>query len=164
MMKTERMGTAPQWQLSCKTAADLMTPNPVAIRDAAKIEEAITFLIDRGYSAAPVIDEAGRPVGVISRTDVVVHDREKINAADYYQTADLLEPVTPPAPRTGKGDAKNVRDLMTPAVFWVTPDTPADRVAEQMVALNVHRLFVVDGDGILVGVISVLDLLERIGS
>jgi CBS domain-containing protein len=35
-------------------------------------------------------------------------------------------------------------------------------VAEQMVALNVHRLFVVSRDGILVGVISALDLLRHL--
>ncbi len=50
---------------------------------------------------------------------------------------------------------------MTPAVFSVTPATPLVSVAEEMVQLNVHRLFVVDRDGVLVGVISALDLLRH---
>src|SRR5262245_36269844 len=41
------------------TAADLMVPNPVSIRDSATIGEAIAVLADRGLSAAPVIDAAG---------------------------------------------------------------------------------------------------------
>jgi CBS domain-containing protein len=51
---------------------------------------------------------------------------------------------------------------MTPVVFSVSPKTPAHKVVEQIVDLKVHRLFVVDDDGILVGVISALDILRRL--
>lgn len=47
--------------LTAATAADLMTPNPVSVRDSATIKEAIAMLTDHGFSAAPVIDDAGRP-------------------------------------------------------------------------------------------------------
>jgi CBS domain-containing protein len=142
-------------------AADLMTPSPVSIRDTAPIEEAIAFLTDSGYSAAPVIDEAGRPVGVISRTDIVVHEREKILLPEagplYFESAGLAEPER-------ASDGAEVRDVMTPALFAVPPQTTVEDVAEQMVALNVHRLFVVDWSGVLVGVISALDLLRHLRS
>jgi CBS domain-containing protein len=139
-----------------------MTPNPVSLRDTVSFEEAVAFLTDNGYSAAPVIDQAGRPVGVISRTDIVVYERRKLaappSAFDVYESADLTSAAgEPPAP-----EGARVRDLMTPALFSVAPDTPADDVAEQMVALNVHRLFVVDREGVLVGVISALDLLRHL--
>ena len=123
------------------------------------------FLADTGYSAAPVIDESGRPIGVVSRTDVVVYDRARIASATdvppWYDHADLDEWANP-ASRAPSGPGAVVRaaDLMTPAVFSVGPETPAERVAAQMAALNVHRLFVVDDDGVLVGVISALDLLR----
>jgi len=51
---------------------------------------------------------------------------------------------------------------MTPAVFAVSPDTPVHRVVSDMVGLHVHRLFVVDADGILVGVISTMDVLKHL--
>jgi CBS domain-containing protein len=150
-----------------KTAQDLMTPNPVSIRDSASFAEAVAFLTDTGYSAAPVIDEAGRPVGVISRTDIVVHERERLSfpphVPDYYGRSTLAargaEAAWVPAMSE---DPAQVRDLMTPAVFAVAPDTPADKVARQMVDLNVHRLFVVDRDGVLIGVLSALDLLNHL--
>jgi CBS domain-containing protein len=47
-------------------------------------------------------------------------------------------------------------------VFSVAPDTPAAKVVSEMLALRVHRLFVVDGDGVLVGVISALDVMKRL--
>jgi len=145
-----------------KTAADLMTPNVVSIRDTATLEEAVAFLTDIGFSAAPVIDEAGRPVGVISRTDIVVYDREKLAFPDsgplYFESADLAE-----EPRSvAHADGSRVRDLMNPALFSVPPEATALEVAEQMVALHVHRLFVVDPSGVLIGVVSGLDLLRHL--
>ena len=51
---------------------------------------------------------------------------------------------------------------MTPAVFSVTPQTPASKVVAEMLALHVHRLFVVDNTGVLVGVITALDVLRHL--
>ena len=51
---------------------------------------------------------------------------------------------------------------MTPAVFAVRPETPTEEVISQMLSLMVHRLFVVASDGVLVGVISALDVLRHL--
>jgi predicted transcriptional regulator len=58
--------------------------------------------------------------------------------------------------------AVTVAELMTPAVFSVVTDTPCRRVVEEMLALHVHRLFVVDDGGFLVGVISAMDVLRNL--
>jgi CBS domain-containing protein len=133
------------WPLAGKTARDLMTGNPVSIESTATVPEVLAFLTDTGYSAAPVIDEAGQPIGVVSRTDVVVYERSRTSS-----TAALEE------------KSIRARDIMTPAVFSVAPETPAADVIGQMVDLNVHRLFVVDRPGIIIGVISALDLLRQL--
>lgn len=149
MSPMTNVAAPPRLTLWAETAADLMMPNPMSIRGDATVREAIAALTDHGYSAAPVIDEAGRPLGVLSRADILVHDREAI---DYVVPADDEE---------GPG-ADCVRDIMTPAVFCVSPDAPASRVVREMTELKVHRLFVVDDCGTLVGVISVLDVLRRL--
>jgi CBS domain-containing protein len=51
---------------------------------------------------------------------------------------------------------------MTPVVFSVSPEAPARRVVGDMLGLKVHRLFVVGSDGVLVGVISALDVLRHL--
>src|SRR5262245_19873543 len=56
-------------------ARDMMSANPVSIHRDAGIREALELLTDRGFGAAPVIDEAGRPIGVVSRTDILIHER-----------------------------------------------------------------------------------------
>ena len=166
MSPTTRSEATPLLCLRAETAADLMTPNPVSLREDASLREALALLIDRGYSAAPVIDRAGRPVGVLSRTDVLIHDREcvahPVPTAEYYGA----ELVTDDNEALGEGfqvecvDPTRVRDVMTPAVFAVGPEAPPARVVAEMLALRIHRLFVVDRDGVLVGVISALDVLR----
>ena len=51
---------------------------------------------------------------------------------------------------------------MTPVVFSVRPETPARQVIEEMLHLRVHRLFVIDADGVLVGVIATSDILRHL--
>lgn len=132
------------------TAENLMTPNPVSLRDTATVHEAAALLTDRGIGAAPVIDESGRPVGVLSQADLVAHERQ------------LLEGMIGEAEEHPERDASLVRDLMTPTVFAVAPERPADHVVNEMLGLNVHHLFVVDRDGVLVGVISAMDILRHL--
>jgi len=152
-----------------KTAKDLMTPNPVSIGETATVREAVAMLADKGFSAAPVIDQAGRPVGVLSRADIVVHDREKVEhltpVPEFYDKSEL-KTATGESLEWGfeveSPDPSVVGDLMTPVVFSVSPKTPVPRVIKELVALKVHRLFVVDEAGVLVGVISASDLLRHL--
>ena len=169
MKKTQEKAVKPRIVLTAETAADLMTSNPISIREMATVQEAVTLLTDKGISAAPVIDRAGKPIGVLSRTDLLVHDREKAEylarAPEYYRKEDLaLE--SGEALEEGfqvlAADPALVKDMMTPVVFSVTPDVPAQRVVTDMHELKVHRMFVVDRSGVLVGVISALDVLRHL--
>jgi CBS-domain-containing membrane protein len=126
-------------------AADLMTPNPMSLRALATVPEAIAWLTEKGFSAAPVIDESGRPLGVVSRADILIHERERLRSS--LATAD---------------DRTTVADIMTPAVFSVTPQTPVELVVEQLLTLNVHQLYVVDEHAYLIGVISAHDVLRHL--
>jgi CBS-domain-containing membrane protein len=129
--------------LRAQTAAELMRPDPVSLRDDATMSEALTLFADKGLTVAPVIDKAGKPIGVLSSSDILVHERER--------SAGKL---------AASPDPVRVRDLMTPAIFAVAPDTPAAEVVAGLLTLSVHHLFVVDADGVLVGVISAADILR----
>jgi CBS domain-containing protein len=155
--------------LEAETAADLMTENPVSIPANALVGEAIVLLTERGFSAAPVIDEAGRPIGVVSRTDILIHERESEGQPASCQCQESRAAVARDARRFHhegfqvRGvDRTRVRDIMTPVVLSVTPETPVGWVVHQLLKLNIHRLFVVDDSGILVGVISTVDVLRRL--
>jgi len=151
--------------LNATTAADLMTNNPVSINQKANLKEALALFTEKGFAAAPVIDDAGRAVGVLSSSDILVHDREKV---EYLVPGKETGPVaTANGEYIRRGfqvenvDKTRVADLMTPAVFSVRPNTPASKVIKEMLRLHVHHLFVVDEAGTLVGVISPLDVLRN---
>ncbi len=159
----------PRLMIRGHTAADLMTPNPVSIRYKATVGEATALLTDQGFSAAPVIDEAGRAVGVISRTDLLVHDREsrthvrtEANLQDPFGQPAIWDEPLPEGFSVEEVDPTMVCDVMTPVVFSVLPETPVEQVVEDMLGLRVHQLFVVDRSQVLVGVITSLDLLRRL--
>ena len=128
--------------LLAETARDLMHAGPVSLAATATAAEAAAFLTAKGFGAAVVIDDAGHPLGVVTKTDVLVHARQRRPG---------LEP-----------DDTPVTEFMTPAVFSVRPDTPARSVIEQLLALNVHHLFVSDAAGVIVGVISPVDVLRKL--
>lgn len=142
--------------LQARTAAELMTPDPKSLRRDATVAEAAAFLSTRGFSAAPVIDEAGRPVGVVSRTDLLHRQAQKAVRL-------LGAPLSSGESRFEPGDGTPVRDVMTPGVFCVHSDTPAGKVVEKMLAFDVRRLFVVDDAGVLIGVVSAFDVLRGLG-
>lgn len=164
----KKPNASPSLVLTAATAADLMTQNPVSIGQNASLQEAIVFLTQRKFSAAPVIDEAGRPVGVLSRADILIHDREQVRSApihEYYEKTELTvaaEEAPPAGTPLGKAGETQVHEIMTPVVFSVSPDTAASKVVEDMLALKVHRLFVVDRDGVLIGIISAFDILRHL--
>jgi CBS domain-containing protein len=93
-----------------------VTPSLVSLGEGAAVHEAVALLTHGGIRAAPGIDEARRPVGVLSLADIVVHNREW-----GFQVE-----------RPG---LTCVRDVMTPVVFSIAPDAPARKVVKKMVAL-----------------------------
>jgi CBS domain-containing protein len=123
--------------------ADIMQTNLKAIGAADLVGEAVTALADHHVSGLPVVDDAGRLVGVLSNSDVL----------------QALAEHTDPEERERIFEQTEVRDLMTPRPQTVTPDASVKDAAQRMLYLEVHRLFV-ERDGKLAGVISTTDLVR----
>lgn len=133
--------------LRAQVARDVMSSDPVSLEADANLNDALTLFVDRGFGAAPVIDTAGRAIGVLAKADILT-----------YQHSPLAQAGTAPEVM----DRVRVSDLMSPVVYTVKPETPIWEVLEQIRTLKVHHLFVQDRQGVLLGVISTLDILERI--
>jgi len=146
--------------LDACTAEELMTTNPVSLPQSTTVGDAAAFLAGRGISAAPVIDEAGRPLGVVSRTDLLI--QEEARALRRVEGAHDSSAVIRNSDRGALAEEAVVGDVMTPRVFSVATDTLVEEVVARMLRLGVRRVFVVDEDGILVGVISAVDVLRHL--
>lgn len=124
--------------------AELMRTDVRAITPDATIADAVEMLADAHVSGLPVVDHHGRFVGVLTSTDILEAEAE---AGDAAAREELF---TSP-----------VEELMTRTPRTVAEDTDAREAAQQMLYLDIHRLFVVR-DGELVGVISQSDLVRAI--
>lgn len=145
----------PRLTLQADTAADLMSENPISLPEHASVSDAIALMARRGFSVAPVIDAAGRAVGVVSVSDLIIHERE----FDLFpRTPSSDAPIGEP-----RRDPATVADIMTPAVLSVRPTALAGEVVRIMNSYRVHHVFVADETGTLIGVIGTSDLVRKLG-
>jgi CBS domain-containing protein len=127
--------------------AELMQTDVQTVPPDAVVSDAVVTLADSRISALPVVDGAGRMVGVISRTDVLASEEE---AQDQAARDTLFEGTT-------------VRDLMTPHPLTISSEAEVKEAAQQMLYADVHRLFVTEGER-LIGVISTTDVMRAVAT
>jgi CBS domain-containing protein len=159
--------TSTELRLRADTAREIMSPNVLSVSKTTSVRAAAQFLIDLSISAAPVIDEAGRPVGVISRSDIVRQIARLPNTnliPPYYCHVTLKsDGVVESLHVTGSEQEQLVSEIMMAVVMSVPEEAPVARVIALMLTENIHRVFVTDKKGALVGVISAFDILSRLG-
>lgn len=127
--------------VSAISAADLMTEPVTTLPSNANFREAVSHFIDRNTTVALINGENNTPIGVLSLTDLLIHVRECL-------ASDRIKPVA-------------VTTLMTPTIFSVAAETPAQEVVQDMLRSKVHHLFVQKG-GRVVGVINASDILQHL--
>lgn len=59
--------------IAATPVADLMTPDPQSLRSTDEQVYALNLMSVGGYRHVPIVDDAGRPVGVVSMRDIVEH-------------------------------------------------------------------------------------------
>lgn len=128
-------------------AQDIMTTPAVGVRPSTALREIAALLVDRGFTAAPVTDDDGRLLGIVSEADLI---RERFGLHTGVRCADDVPP-----PRT------TARDVMTSPVEFVGPRTEVSVLAKCLVTGRRRCVPVVDG-GVVVGVVTRRDVVETI--
>lgn len=126
--------------ISSKTVRDYMTTRLLTFSPDTEVMSALRQLVTRGHSGAPVVEDDGRIVGMLSEKDCL-----KVAVMANY------EDVSPGV----------VRDYMSSSVATVGPDTSLLEVAGRFIDAPFKR-FAVVVDGKLVGQISRSDILRAI--
>jgi len=137
-------------------ASELMTHVVISVPADATVQDAARLMLDSGVRAAPVVDAAGRPIGMISDGDLLGR-RAQDDRREWW-----LEMLAGAAPASSTADAaalRRVSDVMSTPLIFVAPDTPADEIAALMHWRRIKRLPVLC-DGRLVGIVSRADLLS----
>jgi len=146
------------------TAADLMNPRVLTVRDDLTVRELANVLVENEISGAPVEDHSGKLVGVVSLTDIAAAladdeepdgERGDFFLSEWEDDGMSREEIE----ELGLDEAElTVGEIMTPEVFTVREDTPVSEIAEAMIQNHVHRILVTREDRV-VGIISTSDLL-----
>lgn len=111
----------------------IMSLNVQCVTEDVTVGALTSALLEGGISGAPVVDKHGRPIGIVSKTDLV---------------------------RSGVAPSTPVKDIMTSMSFTLHEEQSVSKASALMAYEGVHRLPVVDDAGTVVGLVSSLDILH----
>lgn len=143
----------------------MMTADVLAVRPDVSLDALTEILLARGIGGVPVVDEEGRPVGVVSKTDLVEQhfvtgDTGEATARGWHASAGHYRVQAGPGLHTERLPRESVDDVMTRAALTVPERTPLAEAAELMSRRGVHRVLVVSEDGTLAGIVTSTDIMR----
>ena len=127
-------------------ARDLMTTSPVCVTPRTRLGETIEIMYANDVRHIPVVDDS-RLVGIISDRDLRA----------------LWDPVVSVQVGDGRAFDRRVSEYMSTDPVTVMEEDEATEVIELLVEHRVGAIPVVDAEGILVGIVSYIDVLKALG-
>lgn len=144
---------------------DIMSSPAITVRMDTKIPEVARLLRTHDISGMPVLDEAGRLVGVVTDHDLILRNAP-IREPRYFAVLSGYIPLNLEEHRHYREQLRHTMavtagDMVEPDVPTVTPDTPLEEAMELMLDPKVTLLPVLD-EGEVVGVVTRTDLVRLI--
>ncbi len=146
------------------TAKDIMTRDVFSVTQETDLKELAAMFVKHKVTAMPVVDDAGKLVGMISQTDLVEQDKPLHipTVISLFDWVIYLESEKKFQEEVEKVTARTVNEICSREPVTCSPDTPVSEIASLMVDNKVHLVPVVD-NGNLVGVVARLDLIRSMG-
>lgn len=145
------------------TARDIMTSTPITVTPETPIGEASRILLDNRFNGLPVVDDAGKLLGIICQSDLVMQHKE-FHVPSFFFLLDGFIPLQSPRKmeeQLERMSAATVGQAMTTAPRTIAPDTPLEEIADLMVDDKYHTLPVIE-NGRLVGIVGKEDVLRTL--
>jgi predicted transcriptional regulator len=143
-------------------AQDLMSRNVISVPQKMSLRAAATMLNQSHISGAPIVDDKGRCIGVLSLRDVVkwldqgerAAKRPDRSHACIYADWEMVNVESVPT--------DEVNRYMTTDVVTASPETSIGELAQTMLDAQIHRLIITDYSDRVVGVVSSTDILAAL--
>ena len=147
-------------------AKDLMRREVIVVRNDSTLKEVWDVFSTNRISGAPVVNEEGKLVGVISQHDLSrkffgTGSVEPERSSFYYELPSLSDSFIPTGDNLRALFATRVAEVMNPYVITVSPSDSLGSVARAMRSHHIHRVIVAEGSKIC-GILTALDLLSLI--
>lgn len=140
--------------------SDFMTRKVVSATPTMPIAAMASLMVEQRLSALPVIDGAGRLVGIVSESDLMRRPETATERQSSWWLRLFAAPETL-AERYVKSHGLTAKEIMTAKVVSIEPNASLAAAAELMDKHRVKRLPVTH-DGILVGIIARADLVRAL--
>ena len=146
-----------------QTARELMQAPVVTVGPADPLISVQRLFGDEQIHGAPVVDEMGFVLGVISMSDLLrtaIDDQDTARPGPgYFQDGVLSLPGSFSEDLRDALGERRVAEIMTPEIVSVTPNASVSEIAMTLRHHRVQRVLVME-DGELLGTISSFDLIE----
>jgi len=141
-------------------AKDVMTSPVLTVSPEMAVTEIAKLLLERHISAAPVVDDAGHVVGIVSEGDLMRRPESGTERRPSWWLALLSDPQDE-ARHFLKSHGLRAHDVMSRHVVTVPETAPLQDVASLLERHRIKRVPVVR-DGKVVGIVSRANLLQAL--
>lgn len=142
-----------------------MERDPVTVTPQDEVETLLHLLRKHELPGVPVVNEAGRCVGIVTESDLVLSEEDADLHLPHYISlfggVVFLEPLKRFETRLKKAFASTVDDMMTADPVTVDSDASVGEAARVIAERKHNRLPVVE-HGRLVGVVTRVDVLDAL--
>jgi CBS-domain-containing membrane protein len=147
------------------TVGDIMDPEPVTVAPGDDVETVVRLLRRHELPGVPVVNDAGRCVGIVTESDLILTDDDGDlhlpHFIELFGGVVFLEPLRRFESRLRKAAALRAEDLMTADPITIDP-TAGVREAGRIIIRTHHDRLPVTEHGRLVGVVTRVDVLEAL--
>ena len=147
-----------------KQAQDIMTTPVITVTPDTDIKDLATLLTSEWISGAPVVDDDGKLLGIVTESDLVFTEKP-LHIPTFFIILDSLLYFENPFKMDNelkKLTASQVEEIYTKDCLTVTGDTAVDEIAGLMVSEKKNLLPVIDQERRVVGIISRTNMLSLI--
>ncbi|MEU4119896.1 CBS domain-containing protein [Kitasatospora sp. NPDC028055] len=137
-----------------RSVNDVMTREVVTARPDTPVKEVAALFHRNDITAIPVVDDQGRPLGLVSEADLIRKEAVLPDPEGRYPGRWLV------GKDRARAEAETAGGLMTSPTVTARPGWSVPEAARAMDKHKVKRLPVVDEAGRLVGIVSRRDLLQ----
>lgn len=142
-------------------AEEIMTRDVITVREYDLISDVCKLFAEKNISGAPVVNDEGKLVGIISEGDLIY--KQKAIKPPVFVT--LFDGIFQLNHKQFEEDMKKmaayrVSDMMTTNVITASPDTDLSELAALIIDKKVNRLPIIDVRGHVAGVVSRHDLVK----
>jgi len=149
-----------------KTVADVMSHNPILVRPQTPLKEAIQILAEKRISGLPVIDDAGKLVGIISETDLMWQETG-VTPPAYIMILDSVIYLQNPGTYERdlhKALGQTVGEVMSKNPVAISPHKSLKEAAQLIQNHKVQRLPVLDNGGNVIGILTRGDIIRAMAA